>query len=169
MSTSQQYFGQWKKESRIIVLNKRYAKCYYDSVRFRERIQRSIINSRLQLELLFTFEGSSHPTEINLQLFTNVRRIAISVKDDMFYIITPNVLDVDTVEFVSCHPEISSCSRVKSLKLSPHWAINEGATFDLAPLISLENGRFNIYRCVNYQSLANLKWLERINCRCQLL
>jgi hypothetical protein len=160
LCTNKQHFGHWKKESRIIVLNRRYAKLYYDSAEFRERVLQSILNPRHQLELVFYYESFPHSPEINLQLFNNVKRIAISGSGEECHI-TPNVLEVDTlVLFNSPSEDLSYWSAVKCLTLAPHRTINDNTIFDLYPMIGLESGWFKVFQCVNYHALSSLKSLE---------
>jgi Leucine-rich repeat (LRR) protein len=160
MCTNKQHFGQWKMESRIVVLKKHYVKLYYDSAEFRERVLRSIVNPRLQLELVFSYETFPHSSGVDLQLFNHVKRIAMFGIGDHCHIV-PNALDVDRLELFSCTREdLSPFRSVKHLTLSPHKTINDNKIFDLSPLIGLESGWFKVYHCVNYHSLASLKSLE---------
>jgi hypothetical protein len=160
LCTNKQHFGQWKMESRIVALKKYFVKLYYDSAEFRKRVLRSIVNSRLQLELAVGYETFSHSSEVDLQRFDNVKRLDIYVAKDNCQI-TLIVLDVGSLQLFGCTGEdLSYFSGVKSLALHPLKKINDNATFDLTPLIGLESGWFGIYHCVNYHSLANLKSLE---------
>jgi hypothetical protein len=52
MNSSKEHFGSWKKESQLIVLAYCYAEAFYDIPRFRSRILASVLDPRLQLDLI---------------------------------------------------------------------------------------------------------------------
>jgi hypothetical protein len=80
MNTSKEIFGQWKKESQLVVLKFPQSEMFYNSQEFRERILHSIENPRLQLDLLFNcLTAGSIRVEIekiDLNRLNHIRKIS---------------------------------------------------------------------------------------------
>jgi hypothetical protein len=165
MNTSKHYFGQWKKESQLIVLSCPYVEGFYLSEEFQERILSTIENPRLQLDLIFNYlqyYSSNHLT-IDLETIKNVRKISVEGTGG-HYSVVPRVVNVDEVCLHHCPVEdLSYWSNAKAVEFIPDSTIWRNS-FDLTPLENIEKGIFNFSRCVNYHLLANLQSLQLSYC-----
>jgi hypothetical protein len=165
MNTSKHHFGQWKKESQLIVLSCPYVEGFYLSEEFQERILSTIENPRLQLDLIFKYlqyYSSNHLT-IDLEMINNVRKICIEGTGG-HYSVVPRVVNVDEVCLHHCSVEnLSYWLNAKIVEFMPDSTVCRNS-FDLSPLENIEKGIFNFSRCVNYHLLTNLQYLQLSYC-----
>jgi hypothetical protein len=162
LNTSKEYFGEWKKESQILVLPDLETKRYRDSAEFRQRINQCVENPRFQVDLAFDKETGNRTI-----LVDEVRKIHVSESD----CIESVVLDVDEVSLSECLvKDLSFCSNVKSVTVIQHTLQHTRRcppVLDFRYFRNIEKGVFKLSRMAvtkNYPVLANLKSLELSGC-----
>jgi hypothetical protein len=166
MNTNQQYFGEWKKESQLVVVSGYNAERFYSSVDFREKIYRIVESPRLQVDLVFNysdFYSGKNPT-IDFTQLNNVRTISIEKIMDSCKIVPCKTTENAAVSLRRCpFPDLSYWATVKEFNFTPHNSIRSH-TFDLNPLRNIEKANLKISQCVNYHVLSNLKSLTISGC-----
>jgi biotin synthase-related radical SAM superfamily protein len=99
MNSSSEHFGNWKKESQIIVLTHSDTKRFRDSKIFREKMYHRVENPRFQLDLVIG-GLKEHRRRIDLQLLN-------------YPCVAPTVLDVDEIILLQCRiDDFSFCSNI---------------------------------------------------------
>jgi hypothetical protein len=173
MNTSKELFGQWKKESQLIVLTFPQSETFYNSEEFRERIWKSMKNPRLQLDLIFNrfSPDLDNPLDvrsvtIDLKRLNGTRKIGLmSGFTDRCNIIPCENLDVEVISLSTVRiKDLSFLSNVKSVSYSADRSMLFGTKVDLAPLQHIQKGIISVRKCVNYHLLANLLSLELSDC-----
>jgi hypothetical protein len=168
MSSSNEYFGQWKRESQLITIPLPYSELFYTSAEYREKIFRSVENPGAQVQLGFAYQNWNRgkgvePIKIDFQIFNNLKRIEIGGISDPSIII-PRIIEVEEVDLYEFPiEEISYWSKAKSVTFEPADHLRE-SSFDFTPLQHIEKGVFHIHYCANYHLLANLKSLSISGC-----
>jgi hypothetical protein len=160
MNSNKEHFGNWKKESQIIVLTGSNAKRFRDLKEFRERIYQCVENPRFQLDIFLKKEGGCPP--LDLQLFDKVRKIVLIDFD----CVAPPTMDVDEISLVECRiQEFSFCSNIKSVTVIQ---VKEPIrNFDFSIFRNSENGSFRLNTfssTANHYQLCNLKSLLLRGC-----
>jgi hypothetical protein len=159
MSSSKQYFGQWKRESQLITIPPPYPEQFYTSAEFRENILRLVENPGAQVQL----EELSALFEIDFQVLSNLKKIIVGGISDPSKVV-PSIIDVEEIVLYEFPIEdLSFWSRAKSVTFNPAEDIRM-MSFDLAPLQHIKKGVFPIPYCVNYHLLAGLKSLTFSGC-----
>jgi hypothetical protein len=171
LNTSQEHFGQWKKQSQIIVLSLPDALAFYTSMEFRGRVSQLIESSRLQLDLVFSYENqffdpNHQQLKIDLKQVDNkVRKIYFDSIGEYQDIVPFPGLTTDEIYLSDCTvSDLSYWCNIKNVTFTSHNESFKKLTFDLSPLANIEHGNFRFPRCVNYHRLANLKSLEIVDC-----
>jgi hypothetical protein len=152
MNSSKECFGNWKKESQIIVLSDSDARRFRDSKVFRRRICQCVENPRFQLDVVI--DG-----RIDLQLLDNVRKCHFKYYDCVAH---PG-LDVDEIIFLQCRiDDFSFCSNIKSVTINELYR-RADPIFDFSLFQNILKGVFrqsNLSSTTNHHLLANLKSLQ---------
>jgi hypothetical protein len=156
LNSSKKYFGQWKKESQIIVLTDSYARRFRVLKGFREEIYQCVENPRFQLDVVFDEEGEG--PEVNLQSLGSMRKIHLNYYDCL----APPAMDVDEISLVECRiKDFFFCSNIKSVEV---FQLDEpfDGIFDFSLFQNIEKGVFSLGSTltVNHHLLSNLKSLE---------
>jgi hypothetical protein len=163
MNAKKLYFEKWKKESQIIVLRHPLVEQFYQSVEVRQKVFQYIVDPRKQLELCFNYDDDVFKIYgkkfVDLNLLNNVKRISIHGAR-----VTQASVDVEQLEFLNCSFDNFSMSLFPLVKTLVYKDYFSEEVIDLAPLNGLENGFFDITRCINYHCLANLKSLDLSYC-----
>jgi hypothetical protein len=117
LNASKEYFGQWKKETQIIVLSIPHAETFYKSQEFREVIFQLVETPQLQVELIFDYEqfgGDSEEFKIVLKKLPDVRKIYVDGRK-----VVPSVIDVQELCLHNCSvKDLSFFSQVKNVSFS---------------------------------------------------
>jgi hypothetical protein len=159
MSSSKQYFGQWKRSSQLITIPAPFPEQFYASAEFREKIFRLVENPGAQVQL----EELSATLEIDFQVLNNLKKITVGGISEASKVV-PRIVDVEEIVLYEFPIEdLSFWSRAKSVTFNPAEDIRM-KSFDLAPLQHIEKGVFPIPYCVNYHLLAGLKSLTFSGC-----
>jgi hypothetical protein len=111
LNASKGHFGQWKKETQIIVLCVPHVERFSTSPEFREIIFRLVANPRLQVDLIFDYENFDCRTgfEIVFNQLPNVRKISVFNHE-----VVPGVTDTQEICLQNCSVEdLSVFSRAK--------------------------------------------------------
>jgi hypothetical protein len=173
MNTSKENFGQWKKESQLVVLTFPQSETFYNSEEFRERILHSINNPRFQLDLILNrfSPDPANPLDvrsvkIDLKRLNGIRKIGLMSGFPVSCKITScENLDVDVISLNTVRiKDLSFLSNVKSVSYSADRSVMFGTKIDLAPLQHIEKGIISVTKCANYHLLANLLSLELSDC-----
>jgi hypothetical protein len=78
MNSKKAYFGRWKKESQLIVLDSPLVETFYSSSTVRERVLQYVENPVKQLELYFSSDDENRA--VDLKLIDYVKRISLYVR-----------------------------------------------------------------------------------------
>jgi hypothetical protein len=163
MNTKKLYFEKWKKESQIIVLRYPLVEQFYQSAEVQQKVFQYIIDPRKQLELFFNYDDDVFKIYgkkfVDLNLMNNVKRISIHGAK-----VKLASVDVEQLEFINCSFDNFSMFLFPLVKTLVYKDYFSEEVIDLAPLNGVENGFFDITRCINYHCLANLKSLDLSYC-----
>jgi hypothetical protein len=172
LNTSQEYFGELKNHSQIVVLEGCYADKYLKSSQFRERILRTIITPLEQLELRCNFPTIplTFSQEIKLATLNNLGRINKIAANQ--YRINDFPVHLNELTLQKCeifNPE--NCPPLRSIHLEK-CTLNGQKTIDVSLFRILEEASFNGMKIRNYRSLAHLKivciknndWISDVRC-----
>jgi hypothetical protein len=166
LNTKKAYFGRWKKESQLVILQCPSVEKFYNSPEIRNQILSYIEDPRQQLELDFNFSYDSYHLygrkSVDMKLMNNVKRIRFYLAE-----VAPFPVAVEELEFNSCsfvgkfNPSVFS--RIPNFSFKDDDLDSTGQ-LDVSILDGLEKAVFFIQECINYPSLANLKCLEIGTC-----
>jgi hypothetical protein len=144
------HFSAWKFQRSLVVLNAVYSKKFYTSIKFRERVSKTIKYPLQQLEIQNPFKFS-FPTSLTEQHFEGIGRIVLNG-------CTINKFPADLTYLSLKHCRIS-CDIFPILKrIDCHSCIHSENRRIISVLNILEEASFKCMRLVNYHTLAHLKY-----------
>jgi hypothetical protein len=143
MNTSKLHFAKWKIESQIIILKAAYAKKFFTSPQFRERIYKSVENSLEQLEL-----------HVNDSLYPFLEFCA---QNTIHNIVNNGLLIVFSTEDRYEVFTITETTGPSIRKFHLRHQIGNDAFVDLTDYENLEEASFTKLRLVNCHRLSYLK------------
>jgi hypothetical protein len=157
MNTSKSYFGKWKKESQLIVLQDPLALQFYQSSKIRQQVLSYIEHPRLQLDLCFN--NIDWDRSVDLESVLNVRRVHVGSGE-----VVPCSVDFEEIEFKYCSFTDNSLRYYSRVKRFYFIDDTSEQVLDLEPLHHIETGLFHIQQCENYYCLTKLQSLDISGC-----
>jgi hypothetical protein len=160
LNSNKEYFGQWKKESQILVLTDSDAKSFRGLKGFREKVYECVENPRFQLDVVLEKREAGRPV-IDLQSLGRMRKCHLTY----YHCVAPPTMDVDEMLLLQCRIEdYSFCSNIKSVEVFQSSNEPFDGIFDFSLFQNIEKGCFRLYGSiptptVNHHLLANLKSL----------
>jgi Leucine-rich repeat (LRR) protein len=139
MNTSKEFFGEWKKRSRKIVLKPTHATKFIELEQFRDRILPLIEVPSTQLEL----QIDSFHKDFDSKLISK----AVSMNIGCIYVLRYN-MSLDALPFPTVCPSLS--------KLLVYGVLGY-SVIDLSQLTVLEEASFSNIKLLHYHTLSHLK------------
>jgi hypothetical protein len=157
INTNKRHFGNWKKQSKLVMLSDDLAEKFVKSSKFRERIYQMVDNPLQQVELLLyghSYRPNSEPS------LTNISVPVVKKVTAKYCTISGFPLHVDTID-------LESCSFVLEKEWPPLRCLHIKDEFfksihslDVQTITVLEEARFSKIDIPNYHALSHLKSLS---------
>jgi hypothetical protein len=145
------HFEEWKKRSQLITLCNSFAKRFYKSATFRERVLRRIQNPLEQLEL--TFRTQDKLSE-DLSLLSGIRKITLYGWKISTFPMTLSELTLNECTIMS----LNNFPQVRKFCCESY--ITNPSELDAIGLKILEEASFTHVNLLNYHALFGLKYLS---------
>jgi hypothetical protein len=158
MNCSIAHFGEWKKQSQVVVLPTLYADKFRKSLKFRQRILQAIANPFLQLELHdAALYSNTTPTGLDGEF---CRLVLHSFHINYFPVVS------DELCLQRCNVEsFQNCPPIRKLTLEEviigtNPISNGSSTLDISLVTIREEADFAYMNLLNYQTLSHLKTIS---------
>jgi hypothetical protein len=160
LNTSKEHFGEWKKESQLIVLQLAEANEFKKNSRFREMVLQGVVDPSEQLELQFHFPSQQFENVGDLGSFGNVRTInAEQCRITCF----PSVFQ--ELSLIECELEtVANLPPLRTVHIASCHLPPYGEEIDLSDMTISERASFVHMGLENYHTLSHLKWVSISYC-----
>jgi hypothetical protein len=160
VNSNRKYFSEWKKQSQILPLNRKYSLLFVQSKSFHEHVERSVTTLK-QLQISLDMDDAVY---IDLTQLHGVQKISFINWTLPF---APVLIDVDHITLEGDIQDLNFCANVRKVELRhcPRDYRRLSAVIDLGCLPNVEDLTCDVREVQNYMKLEHLMKATFRSCR----